>query len=50
MEEQKKVVEKMEKKVKEIKLNEYHSKVYLENERKKYKEEVKFILPNGKEV
>lgn len=40
-------------KMKKINLNEYHSKIALEKLRKKYQEnneEIKFILPNGKEV
>lgn len=42
---------KEKKQIQKIQLKEYHSKIYLEKERKKYKnEEVVFILPNGKEV
>lgn len=39
--------------IKKIKLNGYHSKETLEKLRKKHQEkdkEIKFILPNGKEV
>lgn len=36
---------------KEIRLNEYHSRLWIENEKKKYKnEKVIFILPNGKKI
>ncbi len=36
---------------KEIKLNEFHSKLWIENEKKKYKDnQVVFILPNGKKI
>ncbi len=42
---------KEKKQIQKIQLEEYHSKIYLEKERKKHKGvEVVFILPNGKEV
>ena len=38
-------------KVKEIQLKTYQTKLWIENQRKKYKDEtVVFILPNGKKV